>query len=104
MAKRRFLQINHELVEVTADFVPEVRRHDELLWNDRSYSEIGDPRFTSRTSHREYMKANNLALVDDFHGTWRKAEADRINWRKGIDPSRRTAIEKSIGQLESRKR
>jgi hypothetical protein len=37
----------------------------------------------SRTKHRAYMKANNLALADDFKGVWQKAEVERGKWARG---------------------
>ena len=95
MARRRFIQINGELVEVDPDYQSEPRQAKDtgVLWNDRSYQDMGDPRFSSRSQHREYMKAHGLTTVDDFRGTWKNAEKQRINQRQGRFSNRQDVIE-----------
>ena len=66
--RRRFIQVGLELVEVSRDYVPTPRNADALLWNDRSYQDANDPRFSSRSEHRAYMKANGLTTIDDYKG------------------------------------
>ena len=96
MTRRRYVQINGELIEVPLDYVPPPRNHDSVLWNDRSYQDVGDPRFHSRTSHREYMKRHDLTTVDDFKGTFAKAEKQRADFFSGNDPSRREDIARAL--------
>lgn len=94
--RRRFIQINGELVEVSPDYVAEPRNHDGVLWNDRSYQDMNDPRFTSRSQHREYMKRNGLATVDDFKGDFARAERERAAYYRGEDASRRADIARAL--------
>lgn len=104
MARRRFIQIDGELVEVNPDHVSEPRAAKDtgILWNDRAYQDMGDARFNSRTSHREYMKARGLTTTDDFMGdTWRKSEQRRMEIRQGIDPSRKNDVIESVRKLQA---
>lgn len=95
MSRRRWIQINGELVEVPQDYQPEPRSAKNVgaLWNDREYQDAGDPRYHSRTSHREYMRLNGLATVDDFKDQWKKQEAARIDSRKGIGSVKPDVVE-----------
>jgi len=73
--RRHFVQIDGELVEVTDAPVPEPVVDSGALWGDRHY-DIGDPRFSTRTQHRAYLKAHNATVMDDYKGEWaRKAQA-----------------------------
>lgn len=104
MTRRRYVQINGELIEVGSDYEPPPRdaaRQAGLLWNDRAYQDANDPRFSSRTQHREFMKANGLTTVDDFKETWRNAEKRRVESRAGIDPTRRRVIEESFRKVSA---
>lgn len=102
--RRRWVQIDGELVEVSLDHVTSRGAPaDSVLWNDRLYQDGGDQRFTSRTQHREYMRANNLTTVDDFKETWRQNEKERIEWRQtGKDPSRKADMIEAIHKLQAR--
>ena len=98
MTRRRYVQINGELVEVPLDHVSAPRNHDALLWNDRSYQDVNDPRFHSRTSHREYMKRTGLTTVDDFKSTFARAAEERAARARGEDASRRADIARALEQ------
>lgn len=102
MARRRFIQIDGVLVEVEPDYQSTGRGNasNQVLWNDRAYQDMGDSRFASRTQHREYMKRNNLTTVDDMHGTWKKAERQRLDLRAGIDPTRKQDMVKAVEKLQ----
>lgn len=83
------------MVEVTGE--REVRRHDEVLWNDRSYQDANDPRFHSRKSHRDYMKREGLTTVDDFKGHFANAgKARERYYTDGHDPSRRADVARAM--------
>ena len=90
MGKRRFVQdpVTHELVEVSADYVSDTRNQDAVLWNDRAYQDLNDPRFTSRSQHREFMARHGLATTSDFPGQWKEQERVRNERKRGIDPTR----------------
>jgi hypothetical protein len=105
MTRRRYIQIDGELVEVMPDYAAPARTiTDSVLWNDRAYQDMGDPRFSSRTQHQQYMKRHGVTVSDDFKGQWAKQEAQRIAARAGADPTRRQDVERAISQLNSRRR
>lgn len=94
--RRRFIQINGELIEVGPGYRAPIRTNtDAVLWNDRSYQGV-DSRFSSRTTHREYMKRHGLTTVDDFKGTFASAEKSRAEFFSGKDASRRADIAKAM--------
>jgi hypothetical protein len=54
------------------------------LAGDRHYENLQAPDGTdisSRTKHRQYMKANNLTIADDYKGTWNAAAKVREGLR-----------------------
>ena len=64
MAKRRFLQINGELVEVTPDYVPEPRADFHVMGDIQPYRSMIDGReITSRSRHREHLKDHGCVEV-----------------------------------------
>jgi hypothetical protein len=97
---RRFVQINGELVEVTPGYQRAPVNHDAVLWNDRAYQDMNDPRFTSRKQHREYMKRNGLTTIDDFRQHDQQQAKKREDFYRGVDPTRREDIARA---LEKRK-
>jgi hypothetical protein len=46
---------------------------------------------SSRTKRREYMKSKNLADADDFKGTWKAAQEEKVKIRtlQGVDHKER---------------
>jgi hypothetical protein len=94
-----------ELVEVGGDHVAGPRANtDAVLWNDRQYSELGDPRFTSRSTHREYMRANGLTLADDYKGEWAKILEQRAAVKKGAalrDSSRAGDVARALDAVRN---
>lgn len=102
MTRRRYIQIDGELIEVTPDYeIPGKgsAKVNGLLWNDREYQDMGDSRFASRSQHREYMKHNNLTTTDDFTNTWRNRERSRVESKHGIDRNRKMDVIESIHKL-----
>lgn len=97
--KRRFVQdpVTLDLIEVTDDYVgTRGVSTDSILWNDRQYQDMGDPRFTSREQHRQFMKQNGLTTADDYQGQWKKDERRRELALQGHDPSRKQDIAEAI--------
>ncbi len=87
MTRRRF-RFNEEtqsLEEVPNDYTGAERRAqtatEELTYGGLRATD-GAP-INTRRKHREYMKANNLALAGDFTNTWAKAQSERESFRKG---------------------
>ena len=97
LTRRRYVQVDGRLIEVPLNF-GNVRPSDtdRLLWNDRAYQDVGDPRFHSRTSHREFMKREGLTTLDDFKGHFANAEQRRAQALQGKDVSRREDIARAL--------
>lgn len=101
MTRRRWIYQDGVAHEVSLDYVaPEAKRNtDSILQNDRLYQDDGDPRWNSRSQHRQYMKDNDLSMACDFTETWKKAAQERQNISKGIDPSRARDVAQAIQKL-----
>lgn len=100
MTVRRFVQQRDgALIEVSPDCVAEPHNHDAVLWNDRDYQDVGDPRFSSRTQHREYMKRHGLTTIDDYPQHCASAEREREKFYRGEDSSRRADVERAIATV-----
>ena len=103
--RRRYVSVKGEWVEVSLDYSQAPRTNtDAVLWNDRSYQDANDPRFHSRSSHREYMQQHGLTNPSDFTNEWKQAEKRRVEVKQGIDRSRKQDIERAISQLNSRRK
>ena len=107
MARRRFIQMKeppYELIEVTEDYSAPARG-DSALWGDRSYEGMRAPDGTdisSRTKHREYMKAKGLTTMDDFKDSWAKAKESRERYMTDGGSFKRADIERAIHILQNR--
>jgi hypothetical protein len=105
MTRRRWIQINGELVEVTKDYQPDLRTDSGALWGDRSYDGLratDGTDISSRSKHREYMRANNLATADDFKDSWAKAQEQRAKYVQQGGTFSKRDIERAIHQLQRR--
>ena len=108
MTRRRFIQRReppYDLIEITDDYLPEVRADSGALWGDRSYDGMRAPDGTdisTRTKHREYMKATGLTTMDDFKDSWAKAKAERERYYTEGGSFKRADIERAIYQLQNR--
>lgn len=108
MTRRRWIQDRYtgELIEVTPGHEPELRTDSGALWGDRSYDGLratDGTDISSRTKHREYMKANNLATVDDFQNSWAKAQQARDHYRQHGGTFSRRDVERAIHQLQNKR-
>lgn len=112
MARRRWVYVDGEAIEVTPDTVlpdrASTQSYDGLLWNDRHYQGMqatdGTP-IDSRTKHREYMKRHNLTTMDDFSETFKREQKRRDEYRtsgKGGAVTR-DDIGRAIHELQRRK-
>lgn len=71
-------------IALDAPYHTSTQAHDGLLWNDRNYNELratDGADISSRSKHREYMRAHGLATADDYRETWRKEEQRRTEYR-----------------------
>jgi hypothetical protein len=107
MTRRRYIQMKeppYELIEVTDDYNAPARA-DSALWGDRNYEGMVAPDGTdisSRTKHREYMKAKGLTTMDDFKDSWAKAKESRERYYTEGGSFKRADIERAIYQLQNR--
>ena len=107
MTRRRYIQMKeppYELIEVTDDYDAPARA-DSTLWGDRHYEGMVAPDGTdisSRTKHREYMKAKGLTTMDDFKDSWAKAKESRERYYTEGGSFKRADIERAIYQLQNR--
>ena len=107
MTRRRWIQDRNtgELIEVTPDYQPEVRADSGALWGDRSYDGMratDGTDISSRSKHREYMKANNLTTIDDFKDSWAKAKKEREHYVQNGGSFKRADIERAIHKFQNR--
>lgn len=108
MTRRRFIQMKeppYELIEVTDDYQSEMRTDSGVLWGDRSYDGLRAPDGTdisTRTKHREYMKAAGVTTMDDFKDSWAKAKESRERYYQQGGSFKRADIERAIHQLQNR--
>lgn len=80
---------------------PGLALHNALA-GDRHYDGLRAPDGTdisSRTKHREYMRANNLTTADDFAGTWAKQAEQRAQVLAGADPTRAHDVARAVEKL-----
>ena len=108
MARRRYVQRKeppYDLIEITDDYQSPMRTDSGALWGDRSYEGMVAPDGTdisSRTKHREYMKAKGVTTMDDFKDSWAKAKVEREHYVQHGGSFKRADIERAIYKLQSR--
>jgi hypothetical protein len=102
MARKRWVQIDGELVEVGSDYVGEHMHHGRVhgdLHYDGLRATDGTP-IDTRTKHREYMKKHGLTTADDFKGEWSKTSQQRAEfYQKAPDPNRPRDIAAAIEKV-----
>lgn len=111
MTRRRYIQdpVTLEMIEVTADYVAPPResaKNRGALWNDRHYDGVqatDGTDISTRKKHREYMKRNNLATVDDFSQTWAKSQKAREEFYTRGGSINRSDIERAMYQVNNRR-
>jgi hypothetical protein len=107
MTRKRYIQMKeppYDLIEVTEDYSAPSRA-DSALWGDRHYEGMTAPDGTdisSRTKHREYMKAKGLTTMDDFKDSWAKAKESRERYMTEGGSFKRADIERAIHHLQNR--
>lgn len=73
--RRRFVQINGELVEVGDDYVPDVRQTHQIMPDIQPYTSMIDGSLiTSRSHHREHLKAHNCVEVGNDSSLYKRPQ------------------------------
>ena len=78
------------------------------LWGDLNYRETKGPAgedLSTRTKHREFMRARGLTTVDDFTNEWARAAKEREDFHRtgGDHKARRETIERAIYEAANRR-
>ena len=104
MTRRRWIYPKGgEPFEVSPDYEQPVDRTagDSVLWNDRAYQDMNDPRFKSRSQHRAFMAANGLTTADDFTNTWKKSEEQRREISAGVNRTRKNDMVEAFRKISN---
>ena len=97
--KRRYVQIKGELVEVGNDWTAEPRHEYHVMPDIKSYkSMIDGSEITSRSKHREHLRANQCVEVGNDSSLWRKPKP------LSSPPGLKEKIIRAVNQVEDRKR
>jgi hypothetical protein len=101
MARKRYVQVGLELVETTQNPGPALPTDAGVLWGDRSYDgsrTVDGVDISTRTKHREYMKARGLTHPSDFKNEWVQARAQRDDFftTGGDHKARREIVERAL--------
>lgn len=101
--KRRFVQIDGKLIEITNQDREPSRAGDAALWNDRSYEGLqatDGTDISSRSKQRAYMRAHGLTTADDFKDSWANAKKAREHYMQHGGTIRRSDIERAIAKFQ----
>lgn len=75
MTRRRFVQINGELIEVGPDYLPEPRSDHHIIPDIKPYrSQIDGTMITSRSHHREHLRMHGCVEVGNDSSLFRKPQ------------------------------
>lgn len=77
------------------------RRSEEEVYGRITATDGAD--LSTRTRHREYMKANNLTIADDFKETWKRAEKERTTPGRNL-PEIREEVGRAFYESEKKGR
>jgi hypothetical protein len=104
MTRRRYIQIEGKLVEITDDMQSQAKYNDSgALWGDRNYDGLRAPDGTdisSRAKHQAYMKATGLTTADDFKSDWSRATEARAKYVQSGGSINRADIQRAIAKLQ----
>lgn len=104
MSRRRWVQqTDGSLLEVTGEdcSTPREARHTNPLAGDRHYDGLratDGTDISTRTKHRNYMRARGLTTADDFKVQWSKSAEQRSDhFTSGSDHgARREAVAEAV--------
>lgn len=105
MTRRRYIQdpVTLELVEVTSDYSATRSDAKNRVHGDLHYDGLRAPDGTdisTRTKHREYMRATGLTTADDFKSSWSQAKEQRQNYMQRGGTVSRNDIQRAIAKLK----
>ena len=101
MTRRRYIQIEGKLVEVTDDYQAPQRKGNNIM-GDQHYDGLRAPDGTdisTRSKHREYMKRTGLTTADDFKSDWSRANEARTQYRQQGGSISRADVARAMEKL-----
>lgn len=101
MTRRRYVQIEGKLVEITDANQPQLRNDSGALWGDRHYAGMKAPDGTdisSRSKHQAYMKTTGLTTTDDFKSQWTRQHEQRQNYMQNGGSISREAVARAMAK------
>lgn len=102
MTRRRYIQIEGKLVEITDDYQAPSRNSHNII-GDQHYDGLRAPDGTdisTRTKHREFMKRTGLTTADDFKSDWSRATEARAKYVQNGGSISRGDIQRAIAKLQ----
>lgn len=90
-----------EQMERFFEFAPGLAVNNALA-GDRHYEGLrasDGSDISSRTKHREYMKAKGLTTIDDYSETWKRDARERAERLAGVDPQRKQDVVNAVHKL-----
>lgn len=94
--RQRWVLKGTELVPVDQEWKPEARKValvSESVYDGLRATDGAD--ISTKKKHRDYMKANDLALRSDYKETWAKAAKERAEGSPEFNQHRRECIERA---------
>jgi hypothetical protein len=110
MARHRYIQLKDgTLVEVSTNYVPETSPDSGILWGDRHYDGLRTAEgvdISTRTKHREYMRAKGVTHSSDFKEEWTSARKQRDDFftTGGDHKARREAVARALHEAVNGRR
>ena len=105
MTRRRYIQdpATLELVEISDDYSAVRNDAKNRIHGDLHYDGLRAPDGTdisTRTKHREYMRATGLTTADDFKSTWARAKEAREKYHQSGGTVSRADVQRAIAKLK----
>lgn len=103
MSRRRYRwdEVTQSMVEVGAEWT-DVERRAPVATEGLVYGNLGRSTdgvdISTRTRHREYMKASGTTVMSDFTESWAKAEQNRATYYAGKSPEHRRELKEAAGR------
>ncbi len=99
MARQRFVQIDGKLIQVGSDWTPEPTHDYHIMPDIKPYrSMIDGSEISSRSRHREHLRANNCIEIGNDSSLWRKPKPLES------PPGLKEKIIRAVNQVEQRRR
>ena len=71
-------------------------RFSDRIYSDKPFKAHDGTVIDSRKKHREYMQRHNVTTMDDYTGTWQKAQREREAFYTGKHPGVREDIKRDV--------